>query len=687
MLRNVTDLLKKEESYVARELDGNIQVFIGLLQGEKDSTTWANLIKSLWSELSELLLSENPKISTPILPSQLLVISTPRQSTPKAVLSKIKKFTPLVDKSIRLPCTGLPNPCKSKLFLHKRSYLKHLRVFHNNQGINHQFKDPPGTCELINKVTNRPCHAKLSTRSMIYHLEHVHNVHRPDKDHVLLGFITTSFRRAVFVPKGTESEYLDSPSQDEAVSEPIPTNEVLEPEKEKSIKNENAIISPMCAASNDEDSNENTPVFSKIKSAKRKLPVSPNLSELSNLTDMSTLSVFDMDTEQQHNLLEDLGNFDFDEIFNIPTEPLEEDILNVPTQPLRTASSDEEGYGKDNKHSPSSNDQLKDQSSSTSEESGFIGENPKISPQNSVAESENKDSIHMEKQKHSNLTSLNASTSAQDENSIENPISSQEFSDHEADDEEAFTEFRRLNKRIRYSARNTLHLPLNEKEHNRDFIQDFIVFMTSNSISTESTSTSAKAVNHLFMFEEISFLAFESKANPNFNLESLRCFDKPEKLVHLTYPGDWIVSTAGNDGNRGLDHLKSHKKLRDFLEYSVDKFNSSQEFSVTKKAVRDTLDGIEKQIKRNRLWRKYTVLSNQKKQKKDKANMILTPSRNLNIENIVKTWNSSLEKEETYRDHNFIFQSAVEKNSISAKNFTKYSQFSRMALFLRLKIA
>ena len=103
--------------------------------------------------------------------------------------------------------------------------------------------------------------------------------------------------------------------------------------------------------------------------------------------------------------------------------------------------------------------------------------------------------------------------------------------------------------------------------------------------------------------------------------------------------------------------------------------------------MRDTLDGIEKQIKRNRLWRKYTVLSNQKKQKKDKANMILTPSRNLNIENIVKTWNSSLEKEETYRDHNFIFQSAVEKNSISAKNFTKYSQFSRMALFLRLKIA
>ena len=105
-------------------LDSNVQVMIRLLQEENKTKTWATVIKSLWSEMSELLeLSKNPKPSTPIVPDQRLVISTPRHATPNSVLSKIKKFTPLVDKTLRLPCTAISNPCKTK-FLHKRSYLK-----------------------------------------------------------------------------------------------------------------------------------------------------------------------------------------------------------------------------------------------------------------------------------------------------------------------------------------------------------------------------------------------------------------------------------------------------------------------------------------------------------------------------------------------------------------------------------
>ena len=62
--------------------------------------------------------------------------------------------------------------------------------------------------------------------------------------------------------------------------------------------------------------------------------------------------------------------------------------------------------------------------------------------------------------------------------------------------------------------------------------------------------------------------------------------------------------------------------------------------------------------------------------------MILNPSRNVTIESIVKTWNLSLEKDEIDRDHDHIFKSAIERGAISNKNFTKYSAYARMVLFL-----
>ena len=63
--------------------------------------------------------------------------------------------------------------------------------------------------------------------------------------------------------------------------------------------------------------------------------------------------------------------------------------------------------------------------------------------------------------------------------------------------------------------------------------------------------------------------------------------------------------------------------------------------------------------------------------------MILEPSKSVNIENLVSTWNASLEREETDKDYEFIFQSAVKEGEIGNKNLTKYAQYARICLLLR----
>ena len=96
------------------------------------------------------------------------------------------------------------------------------------------------------------------------------------------------------------------------------------------------------------------------------------------------------------------------------------------------------------------------------------------------------------------------------------------------------------------------------------------------------------------------------------------------------------------------------------------------------------MEGIEKQVTGNRLFRRYTQLSKQKKQQRDKAMMILEPSRNVYVDKIVQTWNRSLEKSEMDRDHEFIYQNALAVTEISPKNLMRYSQYARLTLLMRL---
>ena len=193
-----------------------------------------------------------------------------------------------------------------------------------------------------------------------------------------------------------------------------------------------------------------------------------------------------------------------------------------------------------------------------------------------------------------------------------------------------------MNKKSRHAKRDLIGAPLPEHAKNKSFIEDFTNYLKMKKISTSTsnTSTMSRSLSHLFSQPD-SFLYYETEKDSEFNLESLRNFNSP-LFVNLKYPAEWVFTTCGQDGNKGITRLKCHANLREFLEYEVDKYSTDQEFSAMKNAVRQNLDAISLQITKNRLFRKYQIKSNHLKQKMDKAKMILKPSQVVKIENCVR---------------------------------------------------
>ena len=135
-----------------------------------------------------------------------------------------------------------------------------------------------------------------------------------------------------------------------------------------------------------------------------------------------------------------------------------------------------------------------------------------------------------------------------------------------------------------------------------------------------------------------------------------------------------------------MERLKAHANLRRYIEYEVDQANNSEAFSNIKRTVRENLQAIETQIKKNKLFSKYSSLAKQAHEEKKKAQHILQPSRPFDIENLVSTWFASAEKEETDKDFHFIFSNAMKDKHISISNLTGYAIYARLSLLLRLDV-
>lgn len=627
-------MVENEEHGLTTIFKEIIARFINKLSGTTRFDAWCKLIQYQFKELTSFL-EKSVKSSDNASTSNIIL--TPHTPASTKDLSGIKKFSPLVNENSKLTCSIAG--CKSR-FAHKRSYRKHIREFHQNAKPDQSKKDPPGTCEMIFRETGLPCKAKLPRRSITYHLTHMHGVEEPPENHVLLGFDMTSTPRPVFVPRGDETYYaprlyytenVDQDNQDVA-SEQVPS------ESQDTSDTSSLDSNPY----NPEETKitqyyTTTPSVVKRMTLKRKLPT---VKEMDFSDDSEGMDEDKGErTKPPMSVLHDISNYDLDSILDLPTQPLDPTLEMYQSQDFQDFQFDSQ---------TSQSQSIKSKEESTEE--------------------------------------VSQATSDEDTNqvSLKDMIDDTNFTDVEEEDDETYTENRKKNKDLRHKNRNTSIIPLHLQDENKNFINDFEDYLRRNLISTSNpkVSTISKALSHLFEKED-SLLYFEKEKDQHFNLENWRKLDS-DSFVHITYPADWIITTAGRDGNKGLDRLKCHKDLREFLEHQADSFNSKEDYSFLKNSVRCNLSAIDKQISGNKLWKKYQDLSIQKSQKKAKAKMILQPSRQMNVQNIIRTWNNSLEKQEIDDDFEYIYKTAYKSGDISVKNLTSYSNYARITLLMRL---
>ena len=737
-INNLLRDISAGRNYTTTMLEAESTSFLTAIRDSRTFEHWTGLIEKQISELNNLFETDalmhsnrSPEVQTPAGQSG---------SSSGPDLSHIKVFSPLIDESSRLKCSIVG--CNSR-FSYRRSYESHMRNFHPNMEVR-KVRDPPGTCRLFVANSQRPCNAKLPVRSIYYHLLHLHQVHRPSPEEILIGFDLTSTPRAVFGKKKDLEQHLRNSSEDAMrqtrnevsslrgdvagpssapaagpssgpvnqhrsapvagptlaaiagpSSGPVPrrksapratirSTHVAGPTSSPAAINISSpvyqrrsapVAGPILAAIAGPSSGPVPRRQSDPRARIRSIPVggptsSPAATNISSPASGSTSILTPRSSRSKHTALRkrklDLPSASSSSISISSDEEMDnfrkeyEDCVpkkvpgKSPEEPKLLSNSPEE-------------ENLDNKSSNSSSQKDYEKEKKLKQVDDSESDMETTSSSENEEEELSSYYT--------DDNEID--------SDHEIGDIETENEIRIRNKKIRHMNRNTNLVPLHQKPGNLAFIQDMTTYMKKATIDTTNptTSTITRTVRHLFTDDD-SFLSFQVNKNITFCCENLRSF-KSENFEHLQFPMDWLVSTCLRDGIKGLERLKSHACLRKFLEYEVDKMDSSKDFQLMKDTVRVNLQEITKQITNNKLFKKYTTLSKQNKQKKDKALMILEPGRQINIENLVRTWNQSFEKTETDRDYQFILETSIENNHISIRNLTAYSSYARICLLLR----
>ena len=713
---NLNDLIEELKDIGIKIFMDTSSKFIEKLEASPNHQQYIGLVKLQIAEISSLLRIDDIRIDICTKPSNPAqepractsnTLKTPKSSVSKTDLSKIKKFSPLVIDGYKIRCSV--SWCKSR-FSHKRSYNKHMAQFHPNVEIDQSVKDPPGKCELL--TAGLPCHTTLCERAMRYHLQHIHGIHVP-AEHFLYGFDTSSeIPSAIFVPY--THRYQAKKSSTMNVSNVVVVSQNIKKGQKRSY--------PIVSQSEDieyidEESIDVTPKPPKRKRVRRSLYVksssesshersfqplqysSPLLSTEKEVSryendDVNNDVIFstpktvtkhgnsDLLSQSESMLIETAFNEDFPEPMGESTIIDHPECSNVnltqgvSSSPEKNKSASKSSHSDDNSGS----------SSRDSDESSDTDDSDTNTSSSNINDFSNNSSQDQDADKYIDQeTEICIDQAMSDDNIDDISHNSQEEelnddSDIEYGDTDLYTTIRRRNREIRYKKRNINVIPLCDREENRLFIEDFKYFLLNFSVSKQTTSTVTKACSHLFVQDD-SLLSFEFEKNPEFCLENLRRFTS-NSFIHVRYPGDWLNETAADNGNRGLDRLKCHTDLREFLEYEADRFSASTEFSATKQAIRDNLNGIKQQITNSKLYRKYNILSNTKHQKRKNAKMILQSSATVDLEHIIKTWNSSLEKDELDRDYEFMFTNCMENNSISIKMLTQYSQYARIVLLM-----
>ena len=223
-------------------------------------------------------------------------------------------------------------------------------------------------------------------------------------------------------------------------------------------------------------------------------------------------------------------------------------------------------------------------------------------------------------------------------------------------------------------------------ENNRTVIEEFENFLKKQ----KKDSTIRKAMGHLFSYPD-SFLQFETALDSKFNLKRLLnpLDDDFLELPDPTTVDGWFQEGCGlsgeNDPIRCRERLKHHANFRDFLIEKLRnaEFGRSAEAYYKKDMIIKNLEQISTIVKTKQLYNRIKKSEDDEKAERERARQVLFPSSVHNETVAVSKWYESDEAKSEEQACLKIYKSVVkDKKEVSARNFTRFGQWSKFSVWL-----
>ena len=261
-----------------------------------------------------------------------------------------------------------------------------------------------------------------------------------------------------------------------------------------------------------------------------------------------------------------------------------------------------------------------------------------------------------------------------------------EDSDTEEGDLEIMIKKRIERKSKRWSKRNSSeasNIVMNAAEdpENAEIIEDFQRYMSMGA-NGKDPSTISKYMGHIVYYPD-SYLQFLTDKDQTFKLEMHLKFGESD-YRDVSFPLDWVQETTSENPSRCVEKLKAHAEYRQFVNY---KSGQSKLSSNEKNTITNYLSGLDKEIKAQNLFNKFTVQVNNEHVEKVRAKMTLNPDSSENVANAVKVWNNSETQREIAEEMTKIYEDFVKmeddtvKKSVNRK-FTQFAHWVRFNLVL-----
>ena len=235
---------------------------------------------------------------------------------------------------------------------------------------------------------------------------------------------------------------------------------------------------------------------------------------------------------------------------------------------------------------------------------------------------------------------------------------------------------------------------LNSVPENDNFISKFKHWWQTAgaSVETKNKDTSTLRMTLRYLFESPDcFINYQTSENPTFNLSRLVNFGS-EDFLAVPSPVSWITEVGGKNGqdfpSRRKEMLKSHQRLRSFINFTLNEYSFEGCAIQQKDAVAKHLKEIEKQVKKGNLFAQLEKLYQSQTRKKAKMMKIIKPLEEENLKHCVRNWFASKESEELENEALTIYKNAMSNQNIKKSDFDRFSKicFFEAALFDKSRI-